>query len=252
MESHANKGMRYLLEVKINIMKKINSKIRLLLIEDNRILRDGMTEMLKSHNDIEVIAASGNSESTILKIHKLKPNVILLDLGLRSQNSLRVVEIVRKEFPDAKIIVMDLVPVHADILQFIKAGACGFILKDATLDEFLNTIRSVASGEKILPDHMTESLFSQIIDYALNNGKMDLKEAVKMTEREKEVMVSIGDALTNKEIGQKLKISTFTVKSHVHNIMEKLALHSRLEVANFSISNGANKTIAESISIIKN
>ena len=100
-------------------MKNNKSKIRLLLIEDNRILRDGMMVMLKSHKDIQVIAASGSSENTIQKIHKLKPNVILLDLGLRSQNSLRVVQVVKKEFPEAKVIVMDLVPVHADILHFI-------------------------------------------------------------------------------------------------------------------------------------
>ncbi|MEZ4689263.1 MAG: response regulator [Ignavibacteria bacterium] len=79
-----------------------------------------------------------------MQIHKLKPNVILIDLGLRSRNSLHMVEAVKKEFPDSKLIVMDLVPVHADILQFIKAGASGFILKNATLDEFLAIIRSVS------------------------------------------------------------------------------------------------------------
>lgn len=232
-------------------MKNNKSKIRLLLIEDNRILREGMMAMLKPHNDIQIIAASGDSHSTILKIHKLKPNVILLDLGLRSQNSLRVVELVKKEFPDAKVIIMDLVPVHADILQFIKAGASGFILKDATLDEFLTTIRAVADGEKVLPNHLTESLFSQIIEYALKKGKIKLKEAVRMTKREKEIIVHIGNALTNKEIAKDLNISTFTVKSHVHNILEKLALHSRLEVANFSLTNGTLKTITNSISMIK-
>lgn len=238
--------------LKMLIMKKIKSKIRLLLIEDNRILRDGMTVMLKPFKDIQVIASSGNNENTILKIHKLKPNVILLDLGLRSQNSLHVVEVVRKEFPEARVIVMDLVPVHADILQFIKAGASGFILKDATLAEFLSTIRAVSEGEKVLPDHLAESLFSQIIEFALRNGKTEVKDAVRMTDREKEVVKLIGDAMTNKEIAVRLNISSFTVKSHVHNILEKLALHSRLEVANFSMTNGTVKSITDSISIIRN
>lgn len=233
-------------------MKNHTSKIRLLLIEDNRILRDGLIAMLKPHSDIQVIASSGNNENTILKIHKLKPNVILLDLGLRSQNSLRVVELVKREFPEAKMIIMDLAPVQADILQFIKAGASGFILKDATLDEFINTIRTVADGEKVLPNHLTESLFSQIVENAIKNGKIKLKDTVRMTKREKEVIELVSNALTNKEISQSLKISAFTVKSHVHNILEKLSLHSRLEVANFSITDGVFKSIAESISIIKN
>jgi DNA-binding NarL/FixJ family response regulator len=231
-------------------MENTKSKIRLLVIEDNRILRDGMTTMLKPYKDIEVLASSGKSQDTIVKILKLKPNIILLDLGLRSQNSLRVVEVVRREFPDAKVIVMDLVPVQADILQFIKAGASGFILKDATLKEFLATIRAVSGGEKVLPLHLAESLFSQIIEFAIKKGKTKLKDAVRMTAREKEVVKLIADAMTNKEIAKRLNISTFTVKSHVHNILEKLALHSRLEVANFSFTDGTIKSITDSISII--
>ena len=234
------------------VKKKIKAKIRLLLIEDNKILRSGMAALLKPHVDIKIISTSGNKESTILQIHMLKPNVILIDLGLRSRNSLHMVETVKKEFPDAKLIVMDLVPVQADILQFIKAGASGFILKDASLVDFLSTIRAVSEGEKVLPENMTESLFSQIIEFAIKKGNIKVKEAVQMTKREKEIIELISDALTNKEIASSLNISPFTVKSHVHNILEKLTLHSRLEVANFSQSDGNIKTITESISIIKN
>lgn len=232
-------------------MKNNKSKIRLLVIEDNRILRDGMIKMFKPYKDIEILISTGNKENTILKIHKLKPDVILLDLGLRSQNSLRMVEIVKKEFSEAKVIVMDLVPVQGDILQFVKAGANGFILKDASLDEFLNTIRSVASGEKILPNHLPHSLFSQIIEFAIKKGGTNLIDSVRMTKREKEVIDLISDGLTNKEISVKLNISTFTVKSHVHNILEKLALHSRLEVENISQTGRTLKSISDSISIIK-
>lgn len=232
-------------------MKNNKSKIRLLVIEDNRILRDGMIKMFKPYKDIEILISTGNKENTILKIHKLKPDVILLDLGLRSQNSLRMVEIVKKEFSEAKVIVMDLVPVQGDILQFVKAGANGFILKDASLEEFLNTIRSVASGEKILPNHLPHSLFSQIIEFAIKKGGTNLIDSVRMTKREKEVIDLISDGLTNKEISVKLNISTFTVKSHVHNILEKLALHSRLEVENISQTGRTLKSISDSISIIK-
>lgn len=233
-------------------MKNNKAKIKLLVIEDNRILRDGMIKMFKPYKDIEILISTGNKENTILKIHKLKPDVILLDLGLRSQNSLRMVEIVKKEFSEAKVIVMDLVPVQGDILQFVKAGANGFILKDASLEEFLDTIRSVASGEKILPNHLTHSLFSQIIEFAIKKGGTNLIDSVRMTIREKEVINLISDGLTNKEISVILNISTFTVKSHVHNILEKLALHSRLEVANISRTGLTLKSITDSISIIKN
>ena len=227
-------------------------KIRLLLIEDNRLLRDGIHSILKAHKDIVIIAASGDGKQTLVKIKELKPNVILLDLGLRSQNSLHVVEIVKKDFPDAKIIVMDLAPVQADILQYVKAGANGFILKDASLNEFLITIRTVAEGSTVLPPLLVDSLFSQIVDHAVREGKTKLKEAVRMTAREREVIVLLGEGLTNKEIAQKIHVSTYTVKSHIHNIMEKLALHTRLEIANYSYTGETLKTVAKSISTINN
>ena len=227
-------------------------KIRLLLIEDNRLLRDGILSILKPYKDIIIIAASGNSKNTLLKIHKLRPNIVLLDLGLRSQNSLHVVEIVKKEFPTAKIIVMDLAPVQSDILQYVKAGANGFILKDASLNDFLMTIRTVNEGATVLPPLLVDSLFSQIVDHAMGNGKSKLKEAVRMTKREREVIGLLGEGLSNKDIAQKIHVSTFTVKSHIHNIMEKLALHTRLEIANYSYNGETLKTIAKSISTINN
>jgi RNA polymerase sigma factor (sigma-70 family) len=227
-------------------------KIRLLLIEDNRLLRDGIFSILKPQKDIVIIATSGDGKNTLIKIKQLKPNIVLLDLGLRSQNSLHVVEIVKKDFPKAKVIVMDLAPVQADILQYVKAGANGFILKDTSLKDFLITIRSVAEGSTVLPPVLADSLFSQIVEYALREGKSKLQDAVKMTKREREVIVLLGEGLSNKEIAQKIHVSTYTVKSHIHNIMEKLALHTRLEIANYSYSGETLKTIARSISTITN
>ncbi|OGU48910.1 MAG: hypothetical protein A2080_15515, partial [Ignavibacteria bacterium GWC2_36_12] len=188
-------------------------KIRLLLIEDNRLLREGILAILKNQADIKIVSTSGNNENTVLKIHKLKPNVILLDLGLRNQNSLHVIEMVKKEFPKTNVIIMDLAPVQADILQYVKAGASGFILKDATLDDFLVTIKSVAEGFKVLPPILTDSLFSQIVEHAVKGGKVKLKDAIRMTRREREVIEHIADGLSNKEIGQKLHVSTYTIRS---------------------------------------
>ncbi len=227
-------------------------KIRLLLIEDNRLLREGILAILKNQADIKIVSTSGNNENTVLKIHKLKPNVILLDLGLRSQNSLRVVEIVKKEFSGAKIIVMDLAPVQGDVLQYVKAGANGFILKDALLNDLLGTIRSVSEGATVLPPLLVDSLFSQIVEHAVGEGKANLKKAVCMTKREREVIGLLGDGMSNKEIAQKIHISTYTVKSHIHNIMEKLALHTRLEIANYSYTDETLKTISKSISMLSN
>jgi DNA-binding NarL/FixJ family response regulator len=238
------------------LAKKRNTStkiIRLLLIEDNRIVRDGIVAMLKGHRDIKVVAATGSGRSRILEIHKSNPNVILLNLGLRSQNSLHVVEIIKKEFPQARVIVMDLAPAQRDILHFVKAGASGFILRDASPDDFISTIRSVAEGREILPPKIDASLFTEIVDRAVDKGKPDLTKALRMTKRENEVIKLISDGLSNKEIARELRIAAYTVKSHVHNIMEKLTLHTRLEVANYSYADGAlAKELVKSISIINN
>ena len=224
-------------------------KIRLLLIEDNRLLHDGIISMLKNQHDIKIVMVSENIKNTVKGIGQLKPDIILLDLGLRNRNSLTIVEVVKKDFPNAKVIVMDLAPVLGDVNLFVKAGASGFILKNASPDDFLETICAVAEGANILPPNLTDSLFSEIVDRALKGGKVKLKDAVRLTKREREIIGLIADGLSNKEIGQKLSVSDFTIKSHVRNIMEKLTLHTHLEVANYSYSAVTLKKIVKDISI---
>lgn len=207
--------------------------------------------MINEQYDLKVVAALGTSENILKIINSLKPNVALLDLGLRSQNSLNVVKSIRKKFSGTKIIVMDLVPVHEEILEFVQVGVSGFILKDATVDDFLRTIRLVAKGNKILPPHLTDSLFSQIVEQAITGTmKSRLIKSVMMTKREKQVIELIADGLTNKEIAQKLHLSTYTVKSHVHNILEKLALHTRVQIAKYAHTSKGFNEVADSISLI--
>ncbi len=210
-------------------------KIQILLIEDNRLLREGLAVMLKGQKDFRVTASSGNSDA-VMQSERLKPTVILLDLGLRSQNSLRLLGLLKKSAPDARVVGMDLLPVQAELVQYVEAGVSGFVLKDATFNDFLRTIRSVAKGANVLPPPLTDSLFSQIIEHATRKRKGNPFTAVKMTSRERDVIALIAEGLSNKDIAQRLHLATDTVKSHVHNILEKLALHTRLEIARFAHS----------------
>ena len=206
--------------------------ISVALIEDNRLVREGMTAMLNQTEDFEVVAAGPSGDPALLR--DAKPQVILLDVGLWDDDSLRVAETVRKESQDSKVIIMDLLPVHEDIVEFVNAGVSGFILKDATFDDLVTTIRSVAEGAHVLPPAMTSSLFSQIAKEAVVRGRAAAMESVRMTTREREVTGLIGEGLSNKEIATRLNIATHTVKSHVRNVMEKLALHTRLQIAAYS------------------
>lgn len=206
--------------------------ISVALIEDNRLVREGITAMLNQTEDVEVVAAGPSGSPALLR--DAKPQVILLDVGLWDDDSLRVAETVKKESPESKVIIMDLLPVHEDIVEFVNAGVSGFILKDATFDDLLTTIRSVADGAHVLPPAMTSSLFSQIAKEAIVRGRAAAMDSVRMTTREREVTGLIGEGLSNKEIATRLNIATHTVKSHVRNVMEKLALHTRLQIAAYA------------------
>ena len=209
-------------------------KIRILVIEDNRVLCDGISTMLNEQADMHVVATIGSGNNVLLKAIQKKPHVILMDVGLKYFKEASVVESIKKNIPEAKLIGMGLLPLQADIVEFVEAGASGFILKNATVKEFLSTIRSVAKGEKVLPPLLTGSLFSHVAELALKKGKGKMVNAVRMTKRELEIIVLIADGQSNKEIARQLNIATHTVKSHVHNIMEKLALHTRLQIAKFT------------------
>ncbi len=226
-------------------------KIRILLIEDNRLLRDGLKAMLKKQEDMNVVETVGNGENILAIMGKYKPEVLLLDLGLRSRSSLNLVKLVKKNFPGSKIIAMDLIPLQADVLEFVQAGVSGFILKDATIADFLKTIRSVVKGLQVLPPNLTASLFSQIVEHAVNRSSpAEIIESVRMTKREKQVIELISEGHTNKEIAQELHLSTYTVKSHVHNILEKLALSTRVQIAKYLHESKKIDSATKSISLL--
>lgn len=213
-------------------------KIRILLIEDNRILREGMVALLERRG-YDVSAVSDGRDSTLTRLSALKPRLVLMDLGLQRQNSLDVVRAARKILPGVKILGMGLIPAQSDIMEFVQAGADGFVLKSATVEELAATIAAVAGGATVLPPILTGSLFSQVADYAISRGKRNLRSAIRMTVREKQVIAAIVDGMSNKQIAESLDIAIFTVKSHVHNIMEKMALHSRLQIAIHARDEGA-------------
>jgi DNA-binding NarL/FixJ family response regulator len=127
--------------------------------------------------------------------------------------------------------MMDMLPEEEDVIDFIKRGANGFIAKDAALDELTNTIRQVANGGDVVPPQLTGTLLSHIAKQASVLRNTPMMASVRMTKREQQITDLIAEGLSNKEIAQRLNIATYTVKSHVHNILEKLALHSRLQIA---------------------
>jgi DNA-binding NarL/FixJ family response regulator len=201
------------------------------VVDDNRLVREGLAAML---NRLPDVRATVHADTEAAMAAALRPHVILLDVGLGGDETLRVAKTVLSRMPGVRIIVMDLTPITEEILELVNAGVSGFVMKDASFDEFVATVRAVAAGDKVLPPRMTESLFSQIANEAQSRTAHEVLDDVRMTPRELEVIKLIGEGLSNKEIAQRLNIAAHTVKSHVRNVMEKLALHTRLQIAAYS------------------
>lgn len=215
--------------------------IALVLIDDNRLLREGIVAMVRTQAGFHVLAASADATEALNKVREAKPDVVLVDFGLEDHDSLSLTATVHAEVPEARVIVMGLLPLQEDVADYVRAGASGFIMKDASFDEFFATIRAVARGARVLPSQLTNSLFSQIALNAVGSKEPRLMDAVRLTGRERQVIDLLGEGLSNKEIASRLHIAVHTVKSHVHNVLEKLALRSRLEVAAFSHALGGSK-----------
>ncbi len=215
--------------------------ISLVLIDDNRLLREGLAAMIHTQPGFKVLVASADVDEALAKAREAKPDVILLDFGLEDHDSLSLTATVHAEVPGARVIVMGLLAVQEDVANYVRAGASGFIMKDASFEDFFATIRAVAGGSEVLPQALTNSLFTQIVRNVPTGSRTRVLEAVRLTNRERQVIELLGEGLSNKEIATRLHIAVHTVKSHVHNVLEKLALRSRLEVAAFSHAGGVGK-----------
>lgn len=202
------------------------ARIRVLVIEDNRLMRDGLARLLGANSEVDVVAAVEGANAGLQQVRDTKPQVVLLDAALANGDSHKFLNDLKAMAPTAKAIMMDFVPAQQDVHQFIEGGANGFIMKDATADDIVKAIRSVASGTDLPPPNVPRQSPSAASNASAGeNGAPGgaAGGAVRLTKREQEIKDLIAAGLGNKEIAQRLNIATNTVKSHVHNMLGKLA-----------------------------
>jgi DNA-binding NarL/FixJ family response regulator len=199
------------------------ARTRVLVIEDNRLMRDGLARLLAAYTDVEVVAAVENAEAGVQQLRDTKPHVVLLDSALANSDSHSFLANLKSIAPNAKAVMMDFVPAQQDVHQFIEGGANGFIMKDATADDFVKAIRTVVAGADLPPPPQSRAPVSDITSSVGIASAQPGAGAVRLTKREQEIKDLIAAGLGNKEIAQRLNIATNTVKSHVHNMLGKLA-----------------------------
>jgi len=198
------------------------ARIRVLVVEDNRLMRDGLARLLAAFPDVEIVASAENADAAGAALREARPQVVLLDAALANDASHTFLSNLKSASPDAKAIVIDFGPAQQDVQQFIERGANGFIMKDATAEDIVKAIRSVARGTDLPPPPAPPRSADGGSGLGSASGTPGVT-SVRLTTREQEIRDLIAAGLGNKEIAQRLNIATNTVKSHVHNMLGKLA-----------------------------
>jgi two-component system response regulator NreC len=212
------------------------TKIKVLIVDDHAILRDGVRAILNLHNDIEVVGEAADGREAIEKTHDLAPDVILMDIAMPLMDGLEASRRIHKENPRAKILILTQHDNREYVLPIFKAGASGYILKKAVSSELVAAIHALYQGDSFLYPSVARSLIEDYLQQSRAAEQEDPYE--RLTDREREILKLIAEGSTSKEIADMLFLSVKTVLGHRTNIMEKLDIHSRTELIKYAIRKG--------------
>ena len=199
--------------------------IRILTVDDHPLLREGIAFLVKSQQDMELVAEASDGEEAIEQFRRYRPDVTLMDLRMPNLNGTEAISRIRNEFPDAKIIVLSTYAGDVQVLKAIKAGARGYIVKGHVHRELLDAIRSVHAGHKRIPPEIA----AELADHAADD---------QLSAREIDVLRLIGEGNANKQIADKLSIAETTVKNHISNILSKLGANDRAHAVTIALQRG--------------
>jgi len=198
--------------------------IRILLVDDHRIVREGLASMLGTQPDMCVVGEAGTGNEAIDQIVRLRPDIVLLDLEMPDLDGVSVLERVRADFSDVRVIILTAYGTDERILDAVRAGAKGYLLKGTGLDEVLHAVRVAAMGGSLLEPKVAQRLLGSM-ERMLRSGKVP----TSLTDRERDILTCIARGLSNKAIGDELHLAERTIKFHATIIFQKLGVANRAE-----------------------
>lgn len=210
----------------------MNTCIDIYIVDDHKIVRDGLRAMLMGVPDIKIIGESSKGTDFIKSLENNQPHIVILDIGLPDISGLEIAKILKEKFPDVKIIILTANTDEESIIGAVKNGAAGFLSKDASKEEFLEAIRIVNEGIQYFSEAISKIIYSGYINTIRQEHDSDIKP---LSIREIEVIKLITDGLSYKDIAEKLFISSRTVETHRNNILEKLELKNNVELVKYAI-----------------
>lgn len=214
--------------------------IRILVVDDHVVVREGLCALLGEWPDFQVVGQAGDGEQAVRQAKALRPDVILMDLVMPHKDGVAAIMEIKEEDPDARILVLTSFSEDRKAYDAVKAGALGYVLKDSSSDEVIEAIRDVYRGELALKPSLALRVIREL------GRPSSLPPAGEpLTDREVEVLQLVAQGLSNQEIGDRLKISERTVRSHVSSILEKLHLANRTQAALYALREGLASLDAE-------
>ncbi|MGL5793434.1 MAG: response regulator [Waterburya sp.] len=210
--------------------------IRLLLVDDQELVCQGLQAMLNLESDLEVVAIVNNGQAAVEKAEILQPDIVLMDIRMPIMDGREATRIISQKFPDIKVLVLSTFDEDDYIAQSIKAGAKGYLLKDMPCEELAQAIRLVFRGYTQLGPGLMEKMLDGMLDSDTAEEPVVEPELTELTPREVDVINLIGTGCTNREIAQQLYITEGTVKTHVTHILNRLNLRNRSQIAIYANS----------------
>jgi two-component system response regulator NreC len=211
-------------------------KIRLLVADDHKIFRQGITKLLEQEPDLQVVGEAADGREAVKKATELKPDLVLMDIAMANLNGLEATKQIKKVLPETKIIMVTMHKNEEYILQSFQAGASGFILKEGAVEELVNAIRSIYQDKSFLSPTISKTLIDAYLR-KMETGKTETPFDL-LTDREREVLQLIAEGYTNREVAKALFISVKTVEAHRAHIMQKLNIHDVAKLVKYAIQKG--------------
>jgi DNA-binding NarL/FixJ family response regulator len=210
-------------------------RIKVLIADDHKIFRDGVRSILDKEKDIEVVAEAATGKEVMEKLSKGTVDVLVLDMDIGKPGGIEVTEMVRKDYPEVRVLILSMIGLHEFVIQALEKGATGYLLKNTGKDEVLTAIRSVAKGDSYFSKEVSAILIEQLHNPAAGKKGM---ENVPLSAREVEVLKLIAQEFSNPEIAEKLFISIRTVDTHRRNLLQKLEVRNTAGLVKYAIQKG--------------
>lgn len=212
--------------------------IKILLVDDHTLFRSGVKLLLQRNPEFEVVGEASDGLEGVKRAKQLAPDVVLMDLNMPGLSGLEAMQLIIEDLPRTAVLMLTVSEAAEDLGAALKSGACGYLLKNIEADYLTSAIKRAAAGEAVIAEAMTAKLVAQ---FRSGGAAPAAPEREKLTPREREAMICLARGQSNKEIARQLDVAESTVKIHVQNILKKLHLSSRVQIAVYAVEHGLDK-----------